>query len=463
MDWTFTEALLYLDSRLNYERRGMPDSSNLRIDRVRTLLEQLGSPQSDFKVVHVAGTKGKGSTSTMVAAMLRQAGFRVGLHTSPHFESVRERFVIDGEWISEADFTQLTEEIASQVDAVDAVLPADQPGLTYFEITTAMVMLYFSRQKVDWGVIEVGMGGRLDSTNVVEPEVSVITSIGLDHVKQLGSTYDAIAREKGGIIKPGRPAVIGRLPDSAREVIYTICEQTGSPLYESGRDFHYQYEAGGPIGGSLNGGNVTVTTWKESWPTLSVGVAGEHQGANAAVAIAVMQVLRDAGFALNPAGLRGSLRNLSLPGRVETVRLDPLTIFDVAHNDGSATALATTLKMLWHTQPRPLSPRILLFATTQDKDWRGMVRELAPLFDHVIVTNYLSNPRALPAAEIVREIENEWPVHLAATPALAWTMALQLAQPGGATSEPLICATGSFFLISELKAILSEQSTATSS
>ncbi|MBY0588722.1 bifunctional folylpolyglutamate synthase/dihydrofolate synthase, partial [bacterium] len=205
----------FLESRLNYESRGMPALAELRVDRTAMLVEELGQPHHRLRVVHVAGTKGKGSTSTMIATLLRESGHRVGLHTSPHLLQVEERFRIDGIPILPTLFDQLIDEMRPAIDRVDELLSPTQPSLTFFEITTALTLLYFARERVDWAVIEVGMGGRLDSTNVVDPQVSVITSISLDHTRQLGDTIAQIAFEKAGIIKPGKPVVSTvRAPDA---------------------------------------------------------------------------------------------------------------------------------------------------------------------------------------------------------------------------------------------------------
>ena len=253
---TYDEALTFLNTRLNYESRGMPAQAELRVDRTALLLEKLGRPHDRYRVVHVAGTKGKGSTSTMIATLLEESGYTVGLHTSPHLFRVEERFRINGKPISSDEFAQLLTEIRPAIDEVDAILASSQSELTFFEITTALTLLYFAHRSVDIAVVEVGMGGRLDSTNVVDPVVSVITSISLDHTKQLGETIPEIASEKAGIIKAGKPVVSGVRDVDALHVIRDRARDVEAPLYQVGEEFHYADKALG-----LAGTEIEVTTW----------------------------------------------------------------------------------------------------------------------------------------------------------------------------------------------------------
>ena len=240
-------ARRFLVERIDYERtQSMPCSEEaFKLDRMRELLRLLGNPYEGLPIVHVAGTKGKGSTSAMMAAVLSAAGFRTGLFTSPHLDRVEERMAIDGRPCSAEEFVELIEQVRPAVDVLDRVAADHEPpehGPTYFEIVTAMALCHFARRQVDAAVLEVGLGGRLDSTNVCTPRVSIITSISFDHTKQLGETLAAIAAEKAGIIKPGVPVVSGVTDEEPREVIRRIARECGSRLVELGVDFDFDYQ-----------------------------------------------------------------------------------------------------------------------------------------------------------------------------------------------------------------------------
>ncbi|QDU61864.1 Folylpolyglutamate synthase [Planctomycetes bacterium Pan216] len=461
----YEEARAYLDSRVSYEKRGMPESTELRLDRMVTLLEAIGSPHADFPIIHVAGTKGKGTTSTMIASMLTGTGRKVALHTSPHFERVEERAVISGEPIPGDRFTRLVEEIASVVEEIDAKLAPDQPGLTFFEITIALAMLYFSREQVDAAVVEVGMGGRLDSTNVVIPVVSVITSISFDHTNRLGNTLAAIAREKAGIIKTGRPVVSGVVKEEPASVIREVCRHLHAPLREAGPDFVDQYHSKG-----LAGGRVEVSTWRRSWPPLDVALPGRHQGANIALAAATCDTLEELGWTLPTEQLKQGLRLCRVPGRIETIRRHPLVITDVAHNEASASALVAAIPSRPEIPPSsPSPPRVLIFGSSVDKDWRAMLAILLPHFSHAILARYVAHGRAVEPSTMVEDASRAGiPVLTAETPARAWEEALRLAgtteepqEPASSDldvaplpDEPMICITGSFFLVAEMRTMM---------
>ena len=237
------DSIEFLLGRENYERwRKMPyDPARMGLDRMHQLLEAIGSPQRGLPIVHVAGTKGKGSTSAMIAAALSAAGYRTGLFTSPHLERIEQRMTIDGQPCEVEEFTTLVDLLRPAVEALDRRAAKDQTGPTFFEIMTAMAFLHFARQKVQAAVLEVGLGGRLDATNVCQPVVSVITSISFDHVQQLGNTLAAIAGEKAGIIKPGVPVVSGVVAAEARDVIRQVCRKRSCRLVERDVDFAFDY------------------------------------------------------------------------------------------------------------------------------------------------------------------------------------------------------------------------------
>ncbi len=449
----------FLESRLNYEARGMPGLAELRVDRTAMLLDRLGNPHHRLRVVHVAGTKGKGSTSTIIASLVAETGRRVGLHTSPHLLQVEERFRINGVPIESDRFSQMIDEMRPAIDEVDQHLSPRQPELTFFEITTVLALLYFERERVDLAVIEVGMGGRLDSTNVVDPLVSVITSISLDHTRQLGETIAQIAFEKAGIIKPGKPVVSTVMAGDAVPVIDRRAEETDSAIYRLGQEFHAR---GRSIG--LGGTEVKVQTWKRDWPAITVRAVGEHQIRNTAAALATIDLLEDQGDVCVSAGFGASLSMLRIPGRFEVFRRRPLVVLEVAHNPASFQGLATTLRSLLPKAHR--GKRILLFAASRDKDWPAMLSQIAGVFSRVILTSYPSGARSLPGEEMLPSARGIAPEVDVIEPAIeAWNTILKethgdqtkLASPLRETGpemvgddEDLICVAGSFYLVAEL-------------
>lgn len=445
----YAEALAYLDSRLNFERQGMPSDAELRLDRVSALLRALGSPHRKYPVVHIAGTKGKGSTAAMVAAALRSAGLRVGLHTSPHMDRVEERFAVDDVIPDTQQFADLVLSAKPVIDAIDAELPADQPELTFFEITTALAFEHFFRSRVDWAVIEVGMGGRLDATNVVQPAVSVITSISKDHTRQLGDDLGSIAREKAGIIKTGRPVVCGVLDPLPQSVIHTIATERSAPLKQLGRDFNFRVE---------NAAATVVETWRQTWPSIELALRGEHQSRNCAVALATVDLLIEQnGLDASTTAVASQLAQLQVAGRFETIHERPTVIADVAHNEASAAALASTLSELY--REKGFGRRVLLFGASRDKQWRQMLTTLCPFFDEVVLTTIRGNGRSMTLEEFGDTSTVPIPVTLAESPEMAWQLALEKTRSTGPfppQAEAMVCVTGSFYLVAEIRRIVGQ-------
>ena len=291
----YHDRLDYLYSRLNYEWVGMPKvPTELRLGRMRSLLRQLGDPHLALRVVHIAGTKGKGSTAAMMAAALCAAGVRTGLFCSPHLHRLEERYCIDGRAVSPAELVELVDEVRAAVERLEMDdRNLRNHGSTFFEITTAMGLLYFARRRTDAVVLEVGMGGRLDSTNVVHPVLSIITSIAFDHTRQLGNTLGTIATEKAGILKRSRPAVSGVLDDEPRQAIRRVAAQRRCPLRELGADFQFEAIAPRQPVTRPTAGHVRTRTWRTDWGTLEVPLLGAHQAHNAAVALAGLDLLAE--------------------------------------------------------------------------------------------------------------------------------------------------------------------------
>ncbi|MFN0020671.1 MAG: bifunctional folylpolyglutamate synthase/dihydrofolate synthase [Pirellulaceae bacterium] len=449
-------ALDFLYSRINYERLAhVPyNLDSFKLDRMRQLLAGIGDPHLAQRAVHIAGTKGKGSTAAMIAAVLQGAGYRTGLYTSPHLERLEERFAIDGVCLPESEFVSLFAELVPVVERMDheALSGGSGGGLTFFEITTALGFLYFARHNVDIAVLEVGLGGRLDSTNVCQPEVSVITSISYDHTKQLGNTLTEIAREKGGIIKPGVPVISGVTEAEPRLVIEEIARQQNAPLLQRVRDFDFANAAYCAESHALQFDYWERNTKSDSpLKGMQISLLGTHQCANAAVAIATLRQLASQYWTISESAIRQGLAVANCSARVQVIGQNPTVIMDVAHNVASIQALVDVLKQQF-PQARPT----LIFASSRDKDVAGMLRVLLPACETLILTKYVTNPRAMETAElesIAREVASQLStsalqkILVEPTPASAWERARQM-------NSGLICITGSFFLAADMAEVL---------
>lgn len=445
-------ALGFLAAHVDYERlHAVPyGGREFSLERIEQLLARLGNPHHRVPVVHIAGTKGKGSTAAMLSAVLTAAGYRTGLYTSPHLDRLEERIVIDGAPCSVSEFVGLVERVRPAVEAIEQAGQAtDPPGIapTHFDILTAMAMVFFAERKVDLAVLEVGLGGRLDSTNVCRPLVSVITSISFDHTQQLGHTLEAIAREKAGIIKPAVPVVSGVVESGPRQVIRQACQQAGCRLVERGVDFEFAYGPPRHLERAPDAGKLDFRYdcdgRKFGYCGLRLALVGSHQAANAALALAVLAELERQGWAVSAEAVRSALANVVFPARIELLARHPAVVLDGAHNVASVDALIRTLEESFSV-PR----RFLIFGASQDKEIRAMLDRLLGRFDQVIFTRCLENPRAMgpeDLAQVAAQVR-PGPYRVCATPALAWDEARRLVQP-----EDLICITGSLFLAAEMR------------
>jgi dihydrofolate synthase/folylpolyglutamate synthase len=427
---------------VNYEQRA-PAAADLKLDRMRGLLARLGDPHRRLRVLHVAGSKGKGSTAAVLVAALRAAGYRTGLFTSPHLCRVEERFQVDGRPIAPGELTALLGEVHACVGGRPDALGGP---LTFFEVATAVGFLHFVRRRVDAAVLEVGLGGRLDSTNVCLPAVALITSISFDHTRQLGNRLPRIAWEKAGIVKPGRPTVSGVTAPPARAVIADVCRQRGSPLWEIGTDFAYAFEPGRVTAEDTRPARVAVTVRGERGPWWEMNLLGEHQAANAAVAVAAVEQLRRQGWHVPGAAVAAGLAGVRWPARLEVVGRRPFVVLDCAHNVASARALAQTLAASF-----PPGRRWLVFAGSSDKDLAGMLAVLAPHFTHAFLTRYTDGSRAVPPGELADLLRAAGgpPATVCPDPAEAYRAARARAAP-----EDLVCVTGSVFLAGQLRPLL---------
>ena len=454
-DMDYQAALKFLFGRINYERTANVPyrSSQFKLQRMRDLLAQLGDPHRQLRAIHVAGTKGKGSTASMLASVLTAAGYRTGLYTSPHLSRLEERANVDGQRCSEVEVAELIGMIRPVIERMDEVAAAQGArGPTFFEITTAMVMLHFVRHKVDLAVLEVGLGGRLDSTNVCLPEVCAITSISYDHTKLLGNTLAEISAEKAGIIKPAIPVVSGVTQLEPRDVIRRRAEELGCELAELDRDFCFDYQPQGKSAAAESPRCVSVLHYREltgdrrAYANVSLPLLGKHQAANASVALAAIGKLRNRGWNVPDEAIIDGLASTRCPGRVEVVSRRPTIVVDAAHNVASSEALVQTLDESF-TADR----RVLLFATSTDKHVEGILRCLLPRFDEVIVTRYSHNPRfvePVKLAGVAARIQPTVAITVCENVESAWRgLRAKLA------ITDLGCVAGSSFLAGEIRSL----------
>jgi dihydrofolate synthase/folylpolyglutamate synthase len=437
---TYDQALQFLAERVNYERlqAGLQD---LKLDRMRRFLSLLGNPQESVPAVHVAGTKGKGSVCAMVAAILSAAGLRTGLYISPHISVFEERMTVDGRRPSPRELVELLSRVRGRVAEMDLGTPPMPP--TYFEIATALAWLYFLDQQAEIVVLETGIGGRLDATNVCRPLATCITNISRDHTQLLGNTLAKIATEKAGILKPGIPVVSGVAEPETIDVISAVAQERGAPLWLLGREITIRDIAAARTVDDERQLSIHVQTPHRLWRDVRVPLRGRHQADNTALALGLIDRLCRAGYAISEAAVHQGLANVVWPARVEVLLRDPTVIIDAAHNCASAMALAATLR-----DDFPQRRRLLIFASTKDKDVRGHLEMLLPQFNAAVLTRYSDNPRAVPPEELatIATSLSSQPVQVAADPIAAWHLCRGLA-----TESDVIVITGSFFLVAELR------------
>ena len=444
-------ALEYLFSATDYEKmqRVRYNADTFSLDRMRRLLEALGRPDRDLVSVHVAGTKGKGSTAAMLHAIAMAAGLKTGLYTSPHLVDIRERIRIGSEDIPAEALRRLIESARPHIERFRA--EGDPP--TFFEIFTALAFRHFANVGTDLVVAEVGLGGRLDATNVLAPEVSVLTAISIDHTHQLGDTLRAIAAEKAGIIKPGVPVVSQPQPREALEVIEEACRTAGAPLLVIGREVTYEWAPASEAGRAGGGGRLAVRTPRAAYDGLFVPLMGEHQALNASAAIAAAERVRPLAGRLTPETVRRALGEVRWPGRMEWLQGRPDWLLDGAHNRASMERLVEGLSR--HFPGRPM---VFVFASAADKDVDGMLAALAERAgDAPVVFTRTDNPRAADPALLAARFgrfgrtarmggrTSETAANVSAAIAAARRLA---------GTEKLVVVCGSLYLVGEAKRIL---------
>jgi len=406
---------------------------------MRKLLKQLGDPHEKLRTAHIAGTKGKGSTSTMLASMLSACGLKVGLYVSPHICDVRERITINGEMISQAALTRLICQVEPTIDKMADERP------TFFEIFTAIAFRYFAESGVDIAVIETGMGGRLDSTNVIKPMVCGITSISMDHMHQLGNTLSEIALEKAGIFKAGVPALSVPQEADVKKVLCKAAKDVKTNLLFTGEDIEFSFR----VESSRQDGchtRICMTTPTSKFEHLPVPLLGEHQALNCGLALAMLDQLKKAGLNIDDNKAIEGLTKVHLPGRMEMINNDPRILVDGAHNAASVCALMRAVG-----QHIPYDSMVMIFGCAADKDIRGMMEQISTGADKVIFTKANNNPRAANPKELA-DLYEEHSGRVAQV-CDSLTSALRVAH-SAVSREDIICVTGSFYLVGEAKQLL---------
>lgn len=426
---TVAAASAYLEGLINVEKQRSVSYTRFGLGAIDGLMQRLEEPHRGLRVVHVAGSKGKGSTALLTEALLRGVGMHVGTFTSPHLERWTERFRIDGAEVDDDLLAAAVDRLAPHVDAMREANPSEAPS--WFDATTAAALLLFREAEVDCAILEVGLGGRLDSTNVVTPRVTCITAIELEHTQLLGDTTGAIAGEKAGILKPGVPAVVGALDADAMAVVETRAAEVHAPLVRLGRDFHVEVLERSADGLQLRLRDDPLVV------ELRLPVLGEHQAGNAALALACARRVRDTDDPPLADSAACSLAGATLPGRLELLRRAPWILVDSAHTARSAAELARVIRGLPHHRTR------LVLSISEGKDADSILAHLLPLADEVTMTR--AEPlRSLAPDDVARTARAAAPdldVRVVPNPHLALRAAAE-----GLAADDLLCVAGSIYL-----------------
>jgi len=398
------------------------------LTQIERILNAIGNPHREIQAIHIGGTNGKGSTAAMMGSILQKEGYRVGVYTSPHLIRFTERIKVNGKEIEEEEVAALAEWMKKEIEAAGIT-----PPFTFFDFTTAMALYYFKQKLVDLAVLEVGLGGRLDSTNVVDPLISIITNIAKDHEEYLGKSILKIAGEKTGIIKKGRPLITAATQPQVLRLFSKICKENGSPYFRVGKEFRYVRAEDGDF--DYEGLN------RKLW-SIHLNLRGFHQVINATTALGAMEVLEDLGYRVSTDAMVDGLKEVDWPGRLEMVSFSPRVILDGAHNPAGALVLKESLEKEFQYQRL-----ILLIGIMKDKDIQSMLDLLAPLADHIILTKPHTD-RAAPPALLKKALgQNGKKAEIAEDLKQAVERGLSLAQ-----KEDLLCITGSLYTVGEARA-----------
>lgn len=405
----------------------------LGLEREQLLLERLGNPQKKFKVILIGGTSGKGSTTAMISSILQAANYKVGRFIKPHLSRFAERICVNGKEISEADLARIATKVRREAERMKGPKP------TFFEIVVAIALSYFAEKKVDFAVLEVGLGGRLDATNVCDALVSVITNVSLEHKRILGNTIDDIAYEKGGIIKE-RGVLVTAADGKALSIFRRLCKQRSAKIFSLAKDIKFIR-----AGGSLNGQVFSLSVLGKKYPKLFLPLLGEHQLENAACAISAIAMLEFYGIQVGENAVRKGLESVRWPGRMEIVKRNPLVMLDCAKD---VNAMQRLSKEVIKIKPQKI---ILVISISNDKEYQHMLEAIAPISNVLIATEHKVNKRALKAGKLAKIARKIGVKNVLVIPevkaALKKAMAL-------AESDDIILITGSVFLVGEARDIL---------
>jgi len=426
---TYNQAISYLNSFVDYEKKPVLRKLTFSLSRIGVLIELFNNPQHQYPGIHIAGTKGKGSVSAILSGILREAGFKTGLYTSPHISSIRERIKINGRNISKDDFIRLCSRIK---DILSKSGLGIQPS--FFEIYTLIAFEYFKRKKVDIAVFETGMGGRLDATNVIKPIVTAITSIGSDHTKELGFSLERIAGEKAGIIKKDVPCILARQKDEVKKVVKDKCRKMNCEVFVIGKDLSYK-----SLVYSDRKEMFTVKGLLGKYGNLTLPLLGEHQLENCSVSIGIAEILIKKGYKISKRAIQKGVARVKWPGRCEIIKRRPYLILDSAHNSSSARALKKTIKRNFDYKNV-----ILILGILRDKDIKGICNELTSLAGKIILTK-INSPRTQ-TPEYIKKFIKRKNVTITQNIREAYKISKDLAG-----TDDIILVTGSIYLIGEFK------------
>ena len=432
----YNAAIAYITEFIDYERS--PDfarqARRYNLNRISRLLALLGNPQEQLRVVHIAGSKGKGSTAALIASILSCAGYRTGLFTSPHLITPRERCRIDGELISEADVALCIEKMRTAIDEVSRL---EFGRVSFFEIYTALAFCYFADKATDFAVVEVGLGGRLDATNVVNPVATVITPIGLEHTAILGETHAAIAAEKAEIIKQECPLALAPQVPGAQAVFERVAAERNAPIISAKPSNEVRRALGQSSPTEQTGQHFDV----EDYPGLFMPLLGQHQRVNAATAIAGIACLKQRGYAIPSESVYQGIAQVEWPGRMQVIQNAPVVLLDGAHSQEAMQLLCREIRRNFR-----YNRLICVVSLMRDKPVKAVGEIVCQAADALIVTEVSDNPRVMPAHAIQRALQTmSQQVIVCPTPKEALKTALALASP-----EDLVCVTGSLYLVGEV-------------
>ena len=426
---TYTEALDYIYDLTKY-------GIKLGLNNIKYLLFLLGDPHKKIKIIHVAGTNGKGSTASFISSILQSDGYKVGLYTSPHLVDFTERININNKQINRKKVSELLERIKPFIEKVAQTPSYGHP--TFFEVITSLAFLYFFEEQVDFLVLEVGLGGRLDATNVCEPLISVITHIDYDHMDKLGNSLEEITREKGGIIKPERTVISSKQYREAQNEIKRIADEKNSLIYSSGKEINYEI-----VKSDIKGVVFDLEGIYHNFKNLHTPLLGRHQADNATTAIAAVEALKISGIDISQKAIRAGLEKVKWTGRLEVIQNNPTLLLDGAHNPNGVKIMLQALEEIFSYQRL-----ILVLGIFTDKDYKKMIQILAPNADLIIATK-AKTPRAAPPQTIVKEAAqyiNENKIMVTKNIPQAINCALS-----NSKEDDLICITGSLYTVGEAK------------